>query len=489
MKNAIKSLQLFHLILHNKALKRIPICGILSKFAVKFQKEQIMKRILIPFTILISTIVTFSSCLSSDDNEVTYYDDSAISSFTLGTLNRTMHTLSSKGVDSVYQTTIAGSSYQFYIDQDKREIYNPDSLPYGTDVRRVSCTVIAKNNGLIGIKSLVSDSVFSYSSTDSIDFTAPRQMVAIANSGKATRYYTVRVNVHQEEADVFNWADMGKQEYFSSMNGMKAVACGSQLFTFGQKDGKLVGYVTDNTNGKTWTELSLPESLSQSVNAYQNILTKDGVLYILQDQQLLRSVDGSNWETVGTTGLSRLVAAGTDQGVTWTEEKMDTPSEWLPDGDISYAVLPLRTNKDIERLVIAGNRSAEVYPNDGYAVVWGKVEDLSGDAEDNSWMFYTQTTDNIYSLPRLSNVTICKYGDVLLAFGGNGIGACTESAFSKIYVSLDGGISWKGSKTYPVPEGMAGSNQAFTSTVDASNCLWIIFGDGQGSYAKAERHS
>ena len=210
-----------------------------------------MKRILIPFTILISTIVAFSSCLSSDDNEVTYYDDSAISSFTLGTLNRTMHTLSSKGVDSVYQTTIAGSSYQFYIDQDKREIYNPDSLPYGTDVKHVICTVIAKNNGLIGIKSLVSDSVFSYSSTDSIDFSTPRQMVAIANSGKATRYYTVRVNVHQEEADVFNWADMGKQEYFSSLNGMKAVACGSQLFTFGQKDGKLVGYVTDNTNGKT----------------------------------------------------------------------------------------------------------------------------------------------------------------------------------------------------------------------------------------------
>ena len=65
-----------------------------------------MKRILIPFTILISTIVTFSSCLSSDDNEVTYYDDSAISPFTLGTLNRTMHTLSSKGVDSVYQISL-----------------------------------------------------------------------------------------------------------------------------------------------------------------------------------------------------------------------------------------------------------------------------------------------------------------------------------------------------------------------------------------------
>ena len=482
-------------ILHNKALKRIPICGILSKFALKIQKEPIMKRIFIPFTILLSTVLVFASCLNDDDKEVTYYDDSGITSFTLGTLNRTMHTLSSKGVDSTYQTTIAGSSYQFYIDQDKREIYNPDSLPFGTDVKHVICTVLAKNNGLIGIKSLVSDSVFSYSSTDSIDFSTPRQMVAYANSGRAYRYYTVHVNVHQEEADVFNWSDMGKQETFSFMNGMKVVACNSKLFTFGQKDGQLVGYATDDTDGRSWSQLSLPESLSQSINAYQNILAKDGLLYILQDQLLLRSVDGTNWETVSTTNLSRLVAAGTkklygistegalmasaDQGATWTEEKMDASSEWLPEGNISYACVPLRTNEDIERLIFAGNRSVDAYPNDCYAVVWSKVEDLSGDAEDNGWMFYTQTEDLAYCLPRLSDVAMCAYGDVLLAFGGKGIGACTENAFSKICVSLDGGITWKGTSTYPVPEGLTGMSQPFTSTVDTNNCLWIILGDGQ----------
>ena len=480
--------------LHNKACKRIPFCLILSKFALIILKEPIMRRIFIPFSILFTTLMIFSSCLKSDDSEVTYYDDSGITSFTLGTLNRTMHTLSSAGVDSVYQTTIDGSGYQFYIDQDKREIYNPDSLPYGTDVKHVVCTVVAKNSGVVGIKSLTSDSLFTYSSTDSLDFCSPRQMVAYANSGRAYRYYTVHVNVHQEEADVFNWWDMGKQEAFSFLNGMKAVTCGSKLFTFGQKDGQLVGYVTDNTDGRSWSQLTLPEPLSQSVNAYQNILSKDGVLYILQDQQLLRSVDGSNWEAVSTTNLSRLVAAGTkklygistsgalmasaDQGATWVEEKMDTSSEWLPEGNISYACVPLRTNEDIERLVIAGNRSVDAYPNDRYAVVWGKVEDLSGDAENNGWMFYTQS-DNSYCLPRLSNVTICSYGDALLAFGGNGIGACTESAFSKIYVSLDGGITWKGGSTYPIPEGLAGNNQPFASVVDTNNCLWIISNDGQ----------
>ena len=454
-----------------------------------------MKRIFIPFTILLSTVMVFSSCLNSDDKEVTYYDDSGITSFVLGDLNRTMHTLSSQGVDSTYQATISGSDYTFYIDQEKREIYNPDSLPCGTDVKHVVCTVAAKNGGLVGIKSLTSDSIFSYSSTDSLDFTTPRQMVAYANSGKATRTYIIRVNVHQEEGDVFNWSDMGRQEPFAAMNGMKTVACGSKLYTFGQKDGQLVAYATDNNDGRTWNELSLPESLSQSFNAYQNILSKDGVLYILQDQQLLRSADGSNWETVSTTNLSRLVAAGTkklygistsgtmmasaDNGTTWTDEKMDTSSEWLPEGNISYTCMPLRTNEDIERVLIAGNRNVEAYPNDRYAVVWSKTEDLSGDAEDNSWMFYTQTADSYYCLPRLSDVMICMYGDVLLAFGGNGIGACTESAFSKIYVSLDGGITWKGTSTYTVPEGLAGMSQSFTSAVDANNCLWIISGSGQ----------
>lgn len=171
--------------------------------------------------------------------------------------------------------------------------------------------------------------------------------------------------------------------------------------------------------------------------------------------------------------------ASADQGATWTEEKMDTSSEWLPEGNISYACVPLRTNTDIERVVIAGNRNVDAYPNDRYAAVWSKVEDLSGDADDNGWMFYTQTEDLFYGLPRLSDVTICTYGDVLLAFGGNGIGACTESAFSKIYVSLDGGITWKGNSTYPVPEGLAGMSQSFTSAVDANNCLWIISNDGQ----------
>jgi hypothetical protein len=478
------------IILHNKAHKRIPFCGILSKFARKNQIEPIMKRIFIPFTILFTTLVVLSSCLNSDDDKVVYYDDTAITSFSLGTLNRTVHTVSSTGADSVYQTTLEGSEYAFYIDHDKREIYNADSLPCGTDVKHVICSITIKNGGTVGIKSMTSDSVMVYDQTDSLDFSTPRVIVVYAHSGKAKRPYTVHVNVHQEEAEVFNWSDMGRQDFFATMDEMKAVTCGDQLYTFGRQDGRLVAFTTAINDGKDWRQLTLPDDLSSAANAYQDVITKDGFIYLLHDGQVVRSANGSDWETIGSTDLRRLVAAGTgkiygvsnsgtlmasaDNGATWTEEKMDAAVEWLPEENINAACLPLRSNTDLERVVIVGNRNTDLFPNDSYAMVWGKVEDLSGDAEENGWMYYNQFDLTYYCLPRLAHLTMCTYDQSLIAFGGAGLGASTEAGFSKIYVSVDGGITWKGSSLYPLPEGLTDNGQALTAVVDGNNCLWII---------------
>ena len=76
---------------------------------------------------LLSTLFVVTSCLGSDDDEVTYYGDTAITSFALGTMNRYVHTTSSAGADSVYKTTYAGSGYVFYIDQLTCDIYNVPS--------------------------------------------------------------------------------------------------------------------------------------------------------------------------------------------------------------------------------------------------------------------------------------------------------------------------------------------------------------------------
>ena len=94
-----------------------------------------------------AALLTLASCLGSNDEvNYVYYDDTAITEFSLGSLNVYVHTKSSTGSDSVYVTTVSGSNYDFYIDQSKNEIYNVDSLPYGTDVAHVLATISSKNS-------------------------------------------------------------------------------------------------------------------------------------------------------------------------------------------------------------------------------------------------------------------------------------------------------------------------------------------------------
>ena len=154
---------------------------------------------------MLLTLAVCSSCLNSSDQSVTLYDDAVITGFSLGTLTRNIHTSSSVGTDSVYKKTVTGSNYKFHIDQIGRRIFNTDSLPTGTNVDRVLCTITTFNSGVIIIKDIDSTAYSYYSSSDSIDFTQPRTFGVVSTDGTAFCEYTVNVNVHQEDGDEFRW--------------------------------------------------------------------------------------------------------------------------------------------------------------------------------------------------------------------------------------------------------------------------------------------
>lgn len=158
-----------------------------------------MKLKLTSLVVLLAAACMLSSCLNSDDDttEYNYSKDTAISAFTLGTLNRYLHTTSSTGADSIYKTTVTGSYYKMVIDQLGRQIYNTDSLPYGTDAKHVLATITAVNNGIILIKNVDSDSLRYYSSTDSIDFSTPRTVRIVSQDGQRYADYTVTLNVRK----------------------------------------------------------------------------------------------------------------------------------------------------------------------------------------------------------------------------------------------------------------------------------------------------
>ena len=149
-----------------------------------------MNKLFSHVVILIAAALSLTSCLSdNDESETTYYTDTAISSFSLGTLNITYHTKASDGVTN-------------------KTIANSDSLPKGTDAAHCLATINTVNSGsvVLVLKATTGkDSLAYYSSSDSIDFSSPVRIRVYNMTLTAYREYTVKVNVHQEEENQFEW--------------------------------------------------------------------------------------------------------------------------------------------------------------------------------------------------------------------------------------------------------------------------------------------
>ena len=158
-----------------------------------------MKRNLFPITLLLAGVMMLASCLNDEDDstKITYYGDAALTSFSVGTLTRTY--LNNKGealkstVDGTDSTTtVDGSKYKFTIDQLKREIYNADSLPAGTAVSKVVCSLASKNSGVVYVKRMASDTLDYFTGNDSIDFKDKRVFRGYSTDGQSYRDYNTK---------------------------------------------------------------------------------------------------------------------------------------------------------------------------------------------------------------------------------------------------------------------------------------------------------
>ena len=141
-----------------------------------------MKQIKTTYLLIAMLLGTLAACTTTDDDSTTtLYDDAAIATFRLGTMNRYVD-----GVKSTY----SGSSYAFHIDKLSRTIYNTDSLPVGTDVEHVVCTLGTVNNSMPFIIDLDGEYMTYYTGTDSIDFTTPRKFRVYSSNNSGYTEYT-----------------------------------------------------------------------------------------------------------------------------------------------------------------------------------------------------------------------------------------------------------------------------------------------------------
>lgn len=442
--------------------------------------------------VLWSVLFTLASCLDDDSDEIIYPSDAAVTAFSLGTLNRYITTISSTGADSIVKSTIKGDSYRFFIDQVNRTIYNPDSLPYGTDVKHVICSVASKNSARVFFKSTISDTLFYYSNTDSIDFSVPRTMVAYSLDGSNVVYYTVNVNVHNEVADSLLWYNTVSDSTFAAAKGMKAIAHGSHVFLFYSNGVEGTIYSTPITDGTEWEPMQWDGDTPLQPNIHENVVPMGDYLYLYDHGTIWRSYDCMVWEPTGAAELHRLVAASStklyaldegdnlvstsDEGRTWVKEQLDSSADLLPTTDLSFCCTNSRVDKDTEIITLVGNRAENMFADDVQAHIWSKLVDNSVFSTHDPWMYVNPDDVASRMLPRLSSLTVVNYDKGILAAGGQGKGACQEKGFQHFYYSNDGGIYWNFSKTCIFPSGFE-CGDVFTMTVDANNNLWLVCGE------------
>ncbi len=457
---------------------------------------------------MFSAVMLAASCLSDDtETDITYYNDTAITSFSLGTLKRYLTTkaktqFNEDGTpkDSIYTVSVTGSKYKFYIDQIGRKIYNTDSLPQNTDAAHVLCSVNTKNNGFVVVKDMESDTLRYFSESDSIDFTKPREFRVYASSGVAYRNYTVEVNVHKEDPDSFRWNTAGTCPDAMRMQGMKALTFNDKIILCGTDGSKTSLYTTSTDGASSWTAVTT--NITLDAQACRSMTAHGNLLFTVSGGKLIVSTDGQTWHDasmingmadldtpsrlIGSAGMKlyALDAAGNMvsseiNGAAWQTEKISGDKADLPTDNICLASVPLATDKNSARVIMTGTRRLETYPEDSVATVWNKIEEYAEGSQEHGWMSCNEQSR--YQLPRLANLKMTKYGDLLVAIGGKGEGTSTAEAFSQIYVSRDNGLTWHADDRYVLPEDFTNNGSNLCAiTADKDNFLWIICG-GNGT--------
>lgn len=448
---------------------------------------------------LLFSLLVMVSCTTTDSTEVTLYGDAAITSFTLGTMNRYVNSVKS---------TYTGGNYTFYIDHNKREIYNKDSLPTYTDTKHVVCTIASLNSGTILIeRDEKGDTLDFYSSTDSIDFSRTRYLRVYPTNNIGYTRYAVKVNVHQQEPESFRWQKMSN---IPVMSGLKSVCFGGKLYVFGNEGGQLKAYQTDDA-GKTWNTLSLPATLTDP-EAWRNLTRNADSVYIMNNSKVYHTGDMTNWnadnnELPEGIQLKQMLATGTEEIYAlsndnviiarytdfywWYHDILDEDDEF-PEKDFTSVVYPLSMADSTDVILAAGNKEVVV---DGKTVwrtlLWRKVFDYSmtGAISEwkqtgilgGKWTYIDRAGEEEYLLTPMKSLQILRYDDALIAFGAEAYEELNHTACAVAYKSRDNGITWQKNASYKFPPTDATTGalfndetQCISAVVDDEDYIWIF---------------
>lgn len=312
---------------------------------------------------MLTAALLCTSCLSNnDDSDVTYYNDTAIASVTLTVVNRYVHTTSSTGADSIYKTTVSTlpkmTINQYEQDGKMPCIYNTDSLTSDCDLEHVLLSITTINSGIVVVKSLTSDSLSYFSSTDSLDVSVPREIRVYAQNYSSYRSYELRVSKHEG------------------------------------KSGQLIWSKTDATE---FPEQSQKQALREKAS-------QAGLSYI-----------GNGTATVYAYSAEGQLMMSRDNGATWAADSIDDEQSLLPTQTFAFTSFPYDKSQQTDYQLLVGPIGEQTACS-----VWRKIDDYDTDyVMPSHWSYMPLESYNLYYLPNEGPLALAYYNGHVLAFNGD----------------------------------------------------------------------
>lgn len=441
-----------------------------------------MKKSILSLSVALFSVFLVCSCLN--DDETVLSTDCYISSFTLGNVKRQVTTVTSEGNDTTYSVTYSASYYPMTVNQLAGTIFNEDSLPLNSDVSAVLATVESSGTVIYRDAEDTEENWQSYSTSDSIDFTSTLVFRVYSPDYSAWRDYTVNVNVHQQDGEIFTWEQMAEEQQWEAADTMKAVVWQDNIWLFCRTDGAVTVFTTSLADGTQWAEQAVTGCGEADVSTLA--VFGDRLYMTTPDGALISSADGGTWESIAADRAVHLLAADSTclyalsdgvlwrsaDGELWLEEGLESDPSFLPVQDLT-SVSYVQEN-GLYRILLAGNRSLLDFPEDNAAMLWSRSTVEAGGTA--PWTYFNVSPDNSYACPQLKFLHIMRYDEVLLALGGASLDGVSHNALDNLYVSSDNGVTWKEDGVYVLPESVEDAEGALAAVVDADNYLWLVVG-------------
>lgn len=424
---------------------------------------------MIKFTRLLLPVLctgVLASCLNDNNTTTAEVQPPIISNLVLGNLKATATMKTAAGKDSTYAITIAGSAYPFYIDQLNRQIYTADSLPYGTNVRKVVFSALTATGSVV-INKLSEAGDTTFLMTDSTDFSKVRTLKVFSADGTESRSYQVNVLVHKEIGDSTTWNNYTSTTLAST--AVKRAFVDDDKLTVFAMDGAVPVVLTAAKGApEAWTRVAI----AQNNIDLRSIQRLQGVYYALGGGVLMSSTDGSNWGALASNATPTALAMGGDErligvvdgqlygtadGITWEVEPVTNGDDVLPTANFAGSVQTMPTDATLKDYLLIGEAN-------GAMVAWKRTIDTTG-GETYPWVNYPASST--YALPLVSDASLMPYGNGSVLIGMQG------GVPSALYWSRDNGRTWR-PNLMTKPATLTGTS--VVGATDADHFIWLFAG-------------